>query len=510
MAKKTVTAKTAPASQPNIFGLSEGLPTPMLCRLPLKAIEGWQQDGADRWSSEQVDAERTEKLATAIAQVGQLQPIMVQKTVLGEYQLVFGRRRCRAMDKLGMRDIAAYVVDNIAPLRDDVRRAIIAQENIQRDNLSPVEESMAIRDLIDLFVPELTKGMTDADANSPTVRRQCIPKVAAALGQSEEWVRDRYYIAALGPTGCSLVRQGKLPLSHAREIAKVLDAKRREELAIDYAVGGKEGNENEPGSLDALRHEVSRKLMSLAQAPWKLDAQIGDLPLCTTCPKNSENSPGLFEGTDLAIGDRMIGDRAVVPYGTGKYWEKLHQDGVCRDLACFRKKLVAAKQATAAYAAKVVAGKDVDPPAFVERKDLKKAVQAKADRAGNRAKTTGSKDRDHEDSWERQREERTWREGIVEKIDAEIAKNPWGLAYLNLFGDYSIKDPERLREARDATEEWLIEQLKRFVAGKQNKAYEINTWSRSNATIVRMAALFGIKAEPPTPEKKTAKKAVRK
>lgn len=514
MAKKSASVKPDPKPAASVkkplgyavLGHFE-LPETTLVSLRIDEIHGWQSAGPDRWENEREDEAKTHQLAVAINETGQLQPIMVEQREDGEYDIVFGRRRCRAMQLLKKTQIKALVTKKRLP--HELKRAIIAQENIQRDNLSPVEESMAIRDLIDLFVPELVKGMTDADAHHPAIRRKCIPKVAAALGQSEEWVKERYYIAALGPVGCSLVRQGRLPLPHAREIAKVLDAERREGLAIAYAIGGAEGTEHEAGSLDDLRQEVSRKLMSLAAAPWKLDATVADIGPCTECPKNSANAPGLFDGTSQAVGDSLMGERAIVPYHTPKSWDKLHEDGVCRDLKCFRLKLQASKKAISAYAAKAVDAEKAPPaPTFVDRGELNKAVKKKRERA-EQAKgmpKTSSAARNEKD-WEQEQAERAWREKIADQIDKKIEENPWSVVYANLFLPGSIKDAQTLKTVRDADENLCIGELRAKASSpKLPLLIGVNAWSLSNKTIAQMAALYDIKADDaPLP-----KKAVRK
>ena len=102
------------------------------------------------------DKEALEELASSIAENGLLQPILVREYGDSRYQIIAGERRFRASKLAGLSEIPAIVLD-----KDDRKVAEIALiENIQREDLNPVEEAMAFRALIkeyDLTQEELSE-----------------------------------------------------------------------------------------------------------------------------------------------------------------------------------------------------------------------------------------------------------------------------------------------------------------------------------------------------------------
>ena len=92
------------------------------------------------------DAERLEDLASSIRLYGVLQPIVVRASGNG-YQLVTGERRLRASQLVGLREIPAVLRD----YSDVEMTAVALVENLQRENLNPIEEAVAYRRLIDEF-----------------------------------------------------------------------------------------------------------------------------------------------------------------------------------------------------------------------------------------------------------------------------------------------------------------------------------------------------------------------
>ena len=91
------------------------------------------------------DKDTLEELATSISENGLLQPILVREYGEGRYQIIAGERRFRASKLAGLTDIPAIVLN-----RDNKAAAQIALiENIQREDLNPLEEAMAYKSLKD-------------------------------------------------------------------------------------------------------------------------------------------------------------------------------------------------------------------------------------------------------------------------------------------------------------------------------------------------------------------------
>ena len=323
----------------------------------------------DRSPREDDEARLTE-LAASLKTVGQLQNIMVEQIGLTEepYRLVFGARRIQAARRLGWKTITALVCE---PMTSDQRRTCIAIENIQRRDLTPPEETLAVNDLLALqalpaaiewgkplsgeLAPNSILGRTgrelaeakiamsaearrDLLTQNPEVMKIAVRHVAAMLAKSEGWVRDRLYIGRLDSQSQWLVRDGRLPLAHAREIAKLTDPDERIALAEAFAAGGRLSvSATEPGRYDDLREEVARRCFDLRQAPWRLDMAWGDYHACIDCPDNSIQQPGLFDMDQQCSVEQRAG------LGVGKHTSVSEKFGACTNAPCFRAKALDAK-----------------------------------------------------------------------------------------------------------------------------------------------------------------------
>ncbi len=153
------------------------------------------------------DKEALEQLADSIREVGLLQPILVQR-VDGRYRIIAGERRYRACRLAGLKRVP--VVEREMSNEDGMLAALI--ENLQREDLNPMEEAAAIRQLMD------TAGLTQEEA-------------ARRLGKSRPAVANTLRLLTL-PAGLQeLVIEGSLSEGHARVLAGVKSAALQEQLA---------------------------------------------------------------------------------------------------------------------------------------------------------------------------------------------------------------------------------------------------------------------------------------
>lgn len=132
------------------------------------------------------DKEALEQLADSIVENGLLQPILVREYGEGRYQIIAGERRFRASKLAGLTEIPAIVLD-----RDDRRAAQIALiENIQREDLNPLEEAMAYKALqeeYDMTQEELSiKVGKSRSAIANTLRLLSLPDEVLTLVASKE------------------------------------------------------------------------------------------------------------------------------------------------------------------------------------------------------------------------------------------------------------------------------------------------------------------------------------
>lgn len=148
-----------------------------------------------------------EELAQSIKQYGVIQPIIVKKSS-GGYELVAGERRWRASKIAGIKEIPAIIKD----YDEDKLFEIALVENLQREDLNPIEEAMGYSKLSDNF------GLSQEE-------------ISKRVGKSRSAVANSIRLLSLDDNTQALVKSGKLSAGHARTIIPVDDEKQRFELA---------------------------------------------------------------------------------------------------------------------------------------------------------------------------------------------------------------------------------------------------------------------------------------
>jgi ParB family transcriptional regulator, chromosome partitioning protein len=160
------------------------------------------------------DETSLEELAASIREHGVLQPILVRPLEDGEFQLIAGERRWRASKAAGLPTIPALVEE----IDDDTALEIAIIENLQREDLSPLDEAS----MYDRMVRE----------HGYSVRR-----LAQKLGKDKGYLENRLRLADAPEDIRELVSLRKDTLSHAYELMKVEDPKKRRKLAGQVARG---------------------------------------------------------------------------------------------------------------------------------------------------------------------------------------------------------------------------------------------------------------------------------
>ena len=146
------------------------------------------------------DEDALQELADSIAQYGLIQPITVRKQSSGYYQIIAGERRWRASRLAGLTEVPVRVIE-----ADDRRTAELALvENLQREDLNPIEEAKGYRALQDVY------GMTQDD-------------VAQSVGKSRPAVANATRLLALSEPVLKLVEDGTLSAGHARALLPLSD-----------------------------------------------------------------------------------------------------------------------------------------------------------------------------------------------------------------------------------------------------------------------------------------------
>lgn len=158
--------------------------------LPLSQIESNQNQPRKRF-----DQEKLEELAESIRQHGVIQPLTVRKLASGYYQVIAGERRWRAARMAGLDQVPAVVIE-----ADDQKAMELAMiENLQREDLNPIEEAEGFRVLIENY------GMTQTEA-------------AENVGKSRSAVANALRLLDLDASIRQLVENDKISAGHARAI----------------------------------------------------------------------------------------------------------------------------------------------------------------------------------------------------------------------------------------------------------------------------------------------------
>jgi ParB family chromosome partitioning protein len=152
-----------------------------------------------------MDKESLGELADSIKAQGVMQPILVRPVGSGNYEIIAGERRWRAAQLAGLGEVPAL----IRKVPDEAALAMSLIENIQRENLNPLEEAQGIQRLIGEF------GMTHQAASE-------------ALGSSRSAVSNLLRLLNLAAPVQELLMQGKIDMGHARALLSLSAAKQIE------------------------------------------------------------------------------------------------------------------------------------------------------------------------------------------------------------------------------------------------------------------------------------------
>ena len=180
--------------------------------LPISQIESCQNQPRKSF-----DQEKLEELAESIRQHGLIQPLTVRKLSSGYYQIIAGERRWRAARIAGLDEVPAVIIE-----ADDQKAMELAMiENLQREDLNPIEEAEGYRVLTETY------GMTQAQA-------------AERVGKSRSAVANSMRLLELHHSIQKAVENGSISAGHARALLalspnlrpKAVDAIIREHLNV--------------------------------------------------------------------------------------------------------------------------------------------------------------------------------------------------------------------------------------------------------------------------------------
>ena len=154
------------------------------------------------------DPEAMQALADSITAHGVIQPLTVRKAADGYYQIIAGERRWRAARLAGLSEVPVHIIE--ADDREVMELALI--ENLQREDLNPIEEAQGFRTLMEEY------GLTQEQA-------------ASRVGKSRPTVTNALRLLSLDEELTELVRDGVLSPGHARALLSLKDEKQRKQAA---------------------------------------------------------------------------------------------------------------------------------------------------------------------------------------------------------------------------------------------------------------------------------------
>jgi ParB family chromosome partitioning protein len=214
---------------------------------------------------EHFDEEALGALADSIREVGLLQPVLVRAAEGGGYELIAGERRWRAARRVGLQTIPAMirVADDAAMLQ----HAIV--ENIQREELNPLEEAAAYQQLIEDF--SLTHD-----------------EVASRVGKSRATITNTLRLLQLPPSIQRCLKDGTIRMGHARALLSTPDRSFQELLAKRVVAE------------DLSVRQVEEAIRSLQDAP----PAKSEVAAAASDPGGRLRPPGLLELEEL-LGDYL-------------------------------------------------------------------------------------------------------------------------------------------------------------------------------------------------------------
>ena len=224
----------------------------------------------------QIDPGAIAELAESIKVQGVIQPILARPLGDGHFEIIAGERRWRAAKLAGLDSVPVLVRE----VRDDMALAMALIENIQREDLNPMEEAAGIQRLIDEF------GMTHEAA-------------AESVGRSRSGVTNLLRLLSLAKPVQDMVLQGRLDMGHGRALLPLSAAK---QIELANLIAAKQL------SVRQAEHMVSKALA----APQGRKRAVRDRDLVALEEELSDHL-----GTSVSIAPRKKGaGRLVIDYGS--------------------------------------------------------------------------------------------------------------------------------------------------------------------------------------------------
>ncbi len=191
------------------------------------------------------DEEKLEELAASIQQHGLIQPIVLRKLGKG-YEIVAGERRWRAARIAGLKEVPCIVKE----LTEEENMLLAIVENMQREDLNPIEEAEGLKKMIDTY------GLTQE-------------QVSYSVGKSRPYITNSLRLLKLPGKVQQLTAEGKITTGHARALAAVKSQQRQVDLATRAAREGLSVRQIEQLARETKQPQEKKKTRKVKSADEK-------------------------------------------------------------------------------------------------------------------------------------------------------------------------------------------------------------------------------------------------
>ena len=216
---------------------------PVSSNSPYKMLPIYKVEPNPEQPRRDFDEEELQALSESIATHGIIQPLTVRETATGYYQIIAGERRWRAARMANLTEVPVVVIE-----ADDKKAMELALiENLQRQDLNPVEEALGYQSLMDEY------GMTQEEA-------------AGRVGKSRPAVANALRLLNLCPQVLDKVRCGELSAGHARAVLTLKTEKQQQQAAQKIIALGLSVRQAE-----LLCKNMSREHKEIPMIPLKVD-----------------------------------------------------------------------------------------------------------------------------------------------------------------------------------------------------------------------------------------------
>ena len=180
--------------------------------------------------------EALQELSDSIKEHGVFQPIIIKKSIKG-YEIIAGERRVKASQMAGLDEVPAIIRD----FTDEEMMEIALLENLQRENLNPIEESRAYKKLIE------TLNITQEE-------------LAKRLGKSRSYITNMIGLQTLPAPIQDMISDNKMSMGHARVLSKLENENQQKELADKIIEDGMSVRELENLTKSSDEYERTHKI----------------------------------------------------------------------------------------------------------------------------------------------------------------------------------------------------------------------------------------------------------